>query len=293
MSESVSKEPQTRIIVISSPEEARFAQKFMVGTVTVAFNKDYTAFAPDVTNTFIYSNKNAWNFIIIIFADPNVLKLISKPMMALTTFLKGSAAQNVEHLSNYMNTRGQSRLIPEMKEEIINQHRIKSLQNQVCNPVNESKIRPPKVPLAELDFNCDPRGSQAGFKEPISSTINLQLVAGSVSLIMSKYKDIADKGGPEGKAKKSKKSYFNKRRDCYLLYLTAFNDILSYRGPTKFVDLIAQVRKYSFLCRTKMSPGYALDGLIKVGALSNNAYTSTISIPDQMPGIFDSALSRT
>ena len=218
-------------MLINSPDEARFAQKALSGIITVAFNNEYTAFSPNMNTVFVYPNVSAWNYIIEIFINPEILKLVSKPIMAVATFLKGIVFKKVEHLSAYMSNKGKSRFIAEMKREITNQYEIKNIQDR----------------------------------------------AAAVALIMSKWRELADK------AKKEKTSYFNKRRDCHLLYLTAFNDILSLYGPMEFNNLVALVYKYSFLCRTNMGPGFALNGLIKVGALSNNPFTSVVSIPDQMP----------
>jgi uncharacterized membrane protein len=105
--------------------------------------------------------------------------------------------------------------------------------------------------------------------------------AGSVALIMMKYKLIADV--THKTPKQQKKSYFNKRRDCYLLYLTAFNDILVRNGPLRFVTLANIVKSYPYLCRIGLSPFMALEGLIKVGALSLERDTTIVSIPDQIP----------
>ncbi len=102
--------------------------------------------------------------------------------------------------------------------------------------------------------------------------------AAKVALIMMRYKIEADKikNG-------DKKALFNKKRDCYLIYLTAFNDILSTYGPLRFTELTRKVRNYPYLCRMKLHPAFALEGLISVGALSNDPATALVSIPDQIP----------
>lgn len=223
-----------KIVNILSVDEAKFSLNFMIGTIIGSFNKHYTAFSPDVNTVFIYENNANWSFIINIFRDPKIAKLISKPNMALTVFLHGNYANNIDHISNYLNNKNSARYVPTMKQEISNQDLIPSFQERVAN----------------------------------------------VALIMSKYKDQADK---TIKNLGIQRSYFNKNRDCYLLYLTAFNDILSNRGPVKFIDLVSYVRKYPFLYRTNISPGYALDVLIKMGSLSIDSHTTVVSIPDQIP----------
>lgn len=93
--------------------------------------------------------------------------------------------------------------------------------------------------------------------------------------IMMKYKNLSDV--------KNSNSTFNSGRDCYLLYLTIFNDILSQNGPMKFLDLINKVNNYSCMCRMKLSASMALTGLIKVGALISDTETTIISLPEQIP----------
>lgn len=99
------------------------------------------------------------------------------------------------------------------------------------------------------------------------------------ALIVMKYKIDTDKKGKP--PKKQKVSYFNKKRDCYLLYLTAYNDLLSLYGPMNFMTLVTKVRDYKYLCRTSLHPAAALEGLIKAKALISNPRTTIITIPDQ------------
>ena len=223
-----------RIVIVASPTEAEFARKFSVGTVVVAFNKEYTAFAVDAYTTFVYPNKPLWSNIIALIQDQSINKLMVKPSSAVKGFFKIECS-NCQHISEYMTQKGEQRSIPEMKQEIINQDIIGDLAER----------------------------------------------AGSVSLMLAKYKVLADTA--QNQPKKPKKSYFNKRRDCYLLYLTVFNDVLSRYGPLKFIDLVRRIREYPYLCRAGLNPAMALEGLIKVGALSSEVNTTVISIPDQLP----------
>lgn len=227
---------EARIVMVTSIQEAIFARKFLVNIVAAAFNTDYTAFAPDAMTVFVYPNKSLWSNITSIFRDTNLTKLISKPLIALKRFLNGANCENCQHISEYINQKAESRIIPDMKQEITDQDTIDSLADR----------------------------------------------AGMVALIMMKYKIKAEKLAIK-KPKKVKKSYFNKKRDCYLLYLTVYNDILSRYGPLKFIDLTRRTRNYPYLCRVRLSPAMALEGLIKVGALSNEVNTTLVSIPDQLP----------
>lgn len=86
-----------------------------------------------------------------------------------------------------------------------------------------------------------------------------------VALLIIKYKILSTR--PQG-------------RDCYLLYLTVYNDILSNYGPMRFTDLTRIARGYPYLCRTKLHPALALEGLISVGALLNDK--ELVFIPDQI-----------
>ena len=226
---------QLHIVTISSNEEAVFAQKFLTRIIAVSFNENYISFSPNDKTAFIYSTKQHRSIITTIFQDPNIIKLISKPLPALKSFLKDIACNNCQHISEYMDKKGDSRSIPEMKREIIEQNEIGDIMERV----------------------------------------------GSISLVMMKYKTNADMIEKTGKVKK--KNLFNKRRDCYLLYLTVFNDILIQNGPLQFVTLASMAKTYPYLCRTKLNTYMALEGLIKVGALSLDRYTTIVSIPDQLP----------
>lgn len=110
---------------------------------------------------------------------------------------------------------------------------------------------------------------------------DIEIRVARVALIVMKYKEIADAASIEN-TKKKRKSFFNKKRDCYLVYLTAYNDILSRIGPMRFAELIWRVHVYSYLCRTNIHPAYALDGLISLGALSIDQNTTVVSIPDRL-----------
>lgn len=224
-----------RIVMIESPTDAIFAKKFINNVTAVAYNSDYTAFATDATTVFVYSNATERNYIIEIFKDPKVLKLISRPAPTLKGLLRGNNYENTKNISVYINEVGDPRVVPEMKQSIMNQDEEKSLSAR----------------------------------------------AAKVALLMMKYKIEADVTGKP--AKKPKKSYFNKKRDCYLLYLTAYNDLLSRYGPMRFIDLTRRVRDYPYLCRVGLHPAMALEGLVNVGALSSDPRRALISIPDQLP----------
>ena len=89
MDEKALTEAETRIVMISSTEEASFARKFLVNIIGVSFNKNYTAFSSDASTAFVYPTRLLWNSITSIFQDPTLIKLISKPAPALKSFLNG------------------------------------------------------------------------------------------------------------------------------------------------------------------------------------------------------------
>lgn len=76
------------------------------------------------------------------------------------------------------------------------------------------------------------------------------------------------------------KNRFNKVRDCYLVTLTVYNDILTQYGPLIFTDLVAKARTYPNLCRISRSHGEILEGLIRLGALLSDPITAKVSLPD-------------
>lgn len=224
-----------RIVMIENANDANFAKKFISNVTAVAYNNEYTAFAIDATTVFVYSNAIGRNAIIEIFKDPTILKLISRPAPTLKGLLRGNSCENCKNISVYINDVGDPRVVPEMKQAIMNQDK--------------------EILLSDR--------------------------AAKVALIMMKYKTDADVTGKP--PKKPKKSYINKKRDCYLLYLTAYNDLLSRYGPMRFIDLTRRVREYPYLCRVGLHPAMALEGLVKVGALVSDPKRALISIPDQLP----------
>lgn len=80
---------------------------------------------------------------------------------------------------------------------------------------------------------------------------------------------------------KQKKNYFNKKRDCYLYYLTLVNEILSTYGPMYQHMLVDSISKYPNICRTPSNPKRIVENLIKVGAIIRNSYSNKIYLPDQ------------
>ena len=94
--------------------------------------------------------------------------------------------------------------------------------------------------------------------------------AHNIALIMMKYKLIVDS--------QTNESIFNNKRDCYLLYLTVYNEILAQDGPTEFMDLINKAKKYKYLCKIALTPVLALQTLIKIKALQE--IETLVSIPD-------------
>lgn len=228
-------EEQPRIFTILSENDAKFSRKFLDGVIGVSFNENYVAFSIDVKTVFVYPTKEFWTDIIEIFQDPEILKLISKPIPALRTFIGDEVFNNFQHISQYMTNNGDNRSIPEMKREIMEQTQVLDIKQR----------------------------------------------AALIALIIMKYKINSDIVKSNSN-KSIKKSLFNKKRDCYLLYLTAFNDILITNGPLSFVKLTNMVKSYPYLCRIALNPSMALDGLIKVGALSINQDTTIVSIPDNL-----------
>ena len=232
--------PKQRIVMIETSNDANFARKFIINVVTVAYNNEYIALAIDNITVFVYPrNQNVLleDPIIEIFQDGSILKLISRPIQTLKSLLKGNICENCKNLSVYINDVGDPRVVPEMKQVLMNQDNELSLSNR----------------------------------------------AAKVALIMMKYKIQADMMGKPRKTQR--KLLFNKKRDCYLLYLTAYNDLLSRFGPMRFTDLTRKVREYPYLCRMGLHPAMALEGLVRVGALSSDPRRAIISIPDQVPRI--------
>lgn len=227
--------PKYSIVMVSSEEEAVFARKFVVDAIGIAFDKLYTAFSTNATTAFLFPNNIGRNVMLEIYQNPDIIKLISKPIGALKSHLRGNKCENCKHISDYINEKGDTRDIPEMKRELMDLGAVQNMDDRVAR----------------------------------------------VALTIMKYKTRADITGKP--LKKPRKSFFNKKRDCYLLYLTAYNDILSRLGPMKFITLVSKVRGYPYLCRAKIHPAFALDGLIALGALSSDLRTSIISIPDQLP----------
>lgn len=225
-------QPIYRIIMVTSPSEATFAKKFLVGSVTVGYNAECTAFAIDKVTAFVYPNITMRSTIYEIFRDPNLIKISARPFQLLKSYFRDIKYENCHLIREYISD---IRTFIAMKHKLIDQDTVKDLSQR----------------------------------------------AATTALITMKYKSIADK--LKKASKTCTKSYFNKKRDCYLHYLTAYNTILSQFGPMKFSDLLLRIRDYQQLCHVSLNPAMALEGLIKVNALSNDLDTTIVSIPDQIP----------
>jgi hypothetical protein len=234
---------EPRIINIESAPEAQFAHKFMTNPVTVAVNDSFTAFAVDPMTVFVYSNTQ---LIMSILQDINIVKLVSKPIPAIKSIY--GDIKNCTHISDYIinKLKGQSSwmMVNRMNLEIMEEG------NHLEIDRSTNQIRP---------------------------TQSLSQTAANVALIMMKYKTQANRTIDV----KSEKSTFNEKRDCFLLYLTAYNDLLSRYGPMKFTDLVRRVKDYPQLCRTNMNPVMALKGLIESEALMTDPESTLIFIPEQ------------
>lgn len=86
-----------------------------------------------------------------------------------------------------------------------------------------------------------------------------------IALIMKKY--LTDECPP----------IFNKKRNNYLLYLTACNNILSLKGPLTYKEIIERLSQYSYL--KEINPETTIKALIKAGSLKENS--NLIMLPDQ------------
>jgi len=91
--------------------------------------------------------------------------------------------------------------------------------------------------------------------------------AGNVALIAMKYKMEQETETNKIGKEKCMDTIFNKKRECYLIYMTAYNDILSRDGLMKYTDLTVKVMEYKDISMSELHPAMALEGLIKTGAL--------------------------
>lgn len=244
-------------ILINTPEEAIFARKFLSPTITVAMNSSYTAIGINIYMILIYPNATQRDAIAAIFQDNTILKLLSRPSPAwnsLNSAVNTCASTHIyswnQDLSGISCTNCQH--ISEYIEKTGNGRIIPEMNREIMNQ---------------------------------DGTVSLSQRAAEVSLIMMRYKIQADSTQHQNSlnSKESSKCMFNKGRDCYLLYLSAYNDILSRLGPITFTELTSRVRSYPYLCRTDLHPAMALEGFIKTGALSSDSETAIVSIPDQIP----------
>jgi len=77
-------------------------------------------------------------------------------------------------------------------------------------------------------------------------------------------------------------SYYNKKREVLLMYLTIFNEILLINGPMTFITLINMAKKYPNLTSLLVNPAMALEGLITIKALINDPTSTLIYLPEQI-----------
>lgn len=87
---------------------------------------------------------------------------------------------------------------------------------------------------------------------------------------------------PKKYRKEAKGTFYNKKRDASLIYLTIFNDILLFNGPTSFITLVNLAKKYPNLTQLAVNPALALEGLIEIKALISDRTTTLIYLPEQI-----------
>jgi len=93
-----------------------------------------------------------------------------------------------------------------------------------------------------------------------------------IALIIAKYKIRADESA------KYNTRVFDAKRECHLLYLTIFNDILSRFGPMDVNNLFIEARKYPNLCRMDADLFEILNELTATRALVYDPRSLTVSI---------------
>src|SRR5690606_24787510 len=148
----------------------------------------YAIFTQDGNKYYIYPVSSMFPNIINIFQDENIEKLISKNSQYLKNFLNGNKCNNCRNINDYLSANGNNQGVISIKNEIINIGNIQDL-------IEKHSL------IAQTIINYKLKTDELKRK-----TIKRPTIKSS---------------GPA-----RNKNFFSPKRQCYLLYLTIFNEIL-------------------------------------------------------------------
>jgi hypothetical protein len=169
---------EPRIITIDTIADANFARKFITGTVTVAYNQTHLAVAVSQDLVFIIPLTYS-DIITDIFADCNVVKLLSKPLPALQSIMQTSCC-NCHYILTYVNK--DKHLATQLKEDILKASMPESeLQSETLSTIMENQtdkyLQTPKQIRTNSRENITPvqpnEPLQPSMRTQINSTENI------------------------------------------------------------------------------------------------------------------------
>ncbi len=209
--------------------------------VTIASNPEWVAIATNLSTVYVTSRYSLW--LIALLQDANVLKITSKSNALFRKWFHPRSGEALWTCNNCIAISDylQSKKIPSSAIYRLNAQMVEIGGNGL-----------------EIDRSTN----------TVRRLIPLDQIAIQVALLMMK--TISEQ---------NPSSFFNSSRDCYLLYLTAFNDILNRNGPLSTDELLLATKEYPHLCRIPMPAEMALETLIASGSLTNDVQSGAISIP--------------
>lgn len=217
------------IVSISSVEDAEDVNSKLFGTILVSIGTSFTAIYFDDT-IFLYSNRDFFDYITSILSNPRLSKLLYRHKNKTNDQLKNVTCKKCTNFESFLRNKVSFKTFNLFKQEI--------------NSILIDRRKNDEKKIIEI----------------------IQLVI--------KYQDFVNKkpkrpfNVPETKKiSKKKKTFYNNKRDLYLLYLTIFNEILSYNGPLNSDQLLRIINNYPQLGRIKYNPITLLNDIIESGAL--------------------------
>lgn len=245
-----------KLVPVLNAQEAQFSMKLYESPIIVVRANQEVVIITDHKWLLWYSDEVFNHISAAVFMNPHITKLVCTPLSKLKQHYGLSECVNCQHINDYVCARGGNELLPEMKQLIMNAHTIRDhtaqriasimmlYQEAVDSAPQEKVIQPPPRPPKP--------------KKPPTRTPQTKIVGSMARPQM----------------------VFNKKRDCYLQYITVFNDILSSdTEPLTAVELARRADSYPNFCRISMTPLEALEVCVQAQALHYDPVSKLVSLP--------------
>lgn len=113
---------QISIFPINTTNDIFESKKYLNDTVGVYFNSNFFAFSSDSINFFIFPLRDFQQYIIDIFRNKNITKIISRPLALLKSVIGSDSCLSCQHIGDLLTKKTGNRfLVAQMKQDLLDQ----------------------------------------------------------------------------------------------------------------------------------------------------------------------------